>query len=143
MQMYALGKTINYYFDADYKALNTINSESKQGIVDKDILAYLKASEAFNNYLVDKVANEYISNAFHYLSTVNTVYQILYDEFYNILPEDFASSRCYPLVVEGIRARDLSMVRSALDEIAHVIITRYDHMNRESSDAYDFSSLFE
>lgn len=143
LQMYALERTLNYYFETDYKALNSIINEGKKGIANRDLLAYLKASEAFNNYIVDKVGNEYLSNAFHYMSTENTVYQILYDEFYNIPLEDFASTKCYPIIVQAIKERDLEKARLTLEEIAQVIITRYDHMIRGTSDAYVYSSLFE
>lgn len=138
----ALERTFDYYFDVDFKVLRELVNRQQEGIEKKDILYYLQAIEEFHNYIVDKLGNIYMSKMFHILSSDYTIYQLLYDDFYDITFDEFASNRCHPQIIQAIESHDLSLAQDALNEITRVVVSRFDHSHRLPGQLYSNTTLF-
>ena len=142
LEIYSLNRTLDYYHEQDFNAMYEIVERERKGKKDRDILSYLKAVEDFHNYIVDKVGNEYLSSIFHTLSNKYTVYQILYDAFYELKEEELYSVECHPRIIEAIRDRRPGSVHDVLDELSAAILSYYDYSNRTSADTRDYPSVF-
>ena len=126
LEVYAFNRTSEYFLDKDFEEMYAIVEEEKVAIRNRDFLQYLRAVEEFHNYIVDKVGNEYLSMVFHNLSNSYSVYQLLYDAFYEVRDDEFCTDYIHPKMIEAIRDRSSYKFQDLLDELSVKILAYYD-----------------